>query len=78
MARAYVAGDLRLHGVHPGDPYEALELLQSRLRFRKPTPAEALSLVRGLGLSHLQVPRRRRRRSTCRAGAGRWRGCGTR
>jgi cyclopropane-fatty-acyl-phospholipid synthase len=21
MARAYVSGDLRLHGVHPGDPY---------------------------------------------------------
>lgn len=56
MARAYVAGDLRLRGVHPGDPYEALKLLQSHLRFRKPTPAEALSLVRGLGLSNLKPP----------------------
>ena len=29
MARAYVAGDLRLHGVHPGDPYDALGLLRT-------------------------------------------------
>ncbi len=56
MARAYVSGDLRLHGVHPGDPYEALVLLQSRLRFRKPTPSEALTLVRGLGISNLKPP----------------------
>jgi cyclopropane-fatty-acyl-phospholipid synthase len=56
MARAYVAGDLRLHGVHPGDPYDALVALQSHLRFRTPSPAEALSIVRGLGLSHLRPP----------------------
>ena len=36
MARAYVSGDLQVHGVHPGDPYEALKLLQNHLRFRKP------------------------------------------
>ena len=47
MARAYVAGDLVLHGVHPGDPYDALKLLQSHLRFRTPTAAEAFTLVRG-------------------------------
>jgi cyclopropane-fatty-acyl-phospholipid synthase len=56
MARAYVSGDLRLHGVHPGDPYDALVALQSHLRFRTPTPAEALAIVRGLGLSHLRPP----------------------
>jgi cyclopropane-fatty-acyl-phospholipid synthase len=56
MARAYVAGDLRLQGTHPGDPYDALKLLQNHLRFRKPTPAEALTLVRGLGLSNLKPP----------------------
>ncbi len=56
MARAYVAGDLRLHGVHPGNPYDALRLLQSHLRFRKPTPAEALTLVRGLGIANLKPP----------------------
>lgn len=56
MARAYVAGDLRLHGVHPGDPYDAMKVLQNHLRFRKPTAAEALTLVRGLGISNLKPP----------------------
>jgi cyclopropane-fatty-acyl-phospholipid synthase len=56
MARAYVAGDLDLHGVHPGDPYDALKLLQNHLSFRRPSPAEALRLVRGLGISNLKPP----------------------
>jgi cyclopropane-fatty-acyl-phospholipid synthase len=56
MSRAYVAGDLLIEGVHPGDPYDALVLLQDRLRFRRPRPAEAVSLLRGLGLSRLRLP----------------------
>src|SRR5688572_2192677 len=56
MARAYVAGDLLLHGVHPGDPYDALVLLQNNLSFRAPAPSEALELVRSLGLSTLRPP----------------------
>jgi cyclopropane-fatty-acyl-phospholipid synthase len=56
MARAYVSGDLRIHGVHPGDPYEALTFLQSRMKFRKPSAAEALSLIRGLGIANLKPP----------------------
>ncbi|MBA2956482.1 methyltransferase domain-containing protein [Nocardioides sp. MAH-18] len=56
MARAYVQGDLALHGVHPGDPYEALRLLQNHTKFRRPTPAEALSIVRGLGFDKLKPP----------------------
>ncbi|WP_244929140.1 cyclopropane-fatty-acyl-phospholipid synthase family protein [Nocardioides sp. W7] len=56
MARAYVAGDLHLTGVHPGDPYDAMLLLMNHLRFRTPTPAEALHLVRGLGLGNLLRP----------------------
>jgi cyclopropane-fatty-acyl-phospholipid synthase len=56
MARAYVSGDLDMHGVHPGDPYEALKLLQNHLNFRRPSAAEALALVRGLGLSNLKPP----------------------
>ncbi|MEI5674519.1 MULTISPECIES: class I SAM-dependent methyltransferase [unclassified Nocardioides] len=56
MARAYVAGDLELHGVHPGDPYDAMKLLQNHLRFRKPTAAEALHLLRGLGIANLKPP----------------------
>ncbi|WP_347565694.1 class I SAM-dependent methyltransferase [Nocardioides sp. IC4_145] len=56
MARAYVSGDLEVHGVHPGDPYDAMTLLMNHLRFRKPTPAEAVRLVRGLGINHLKPP----------------------
>jgi cyclopropane-fatty-acyl-phospholipid synthase len=56
MARAYVSGDLQVHGVHPGDPYEAMRLLQNHLRFRKPSAAEAVTLLRGLGLSNLKPP----------------------
>jgi len=56
MARAYVQGDLALHGVHPGDPYEALRLLQNHTKFRRPSPAEALGIVRGLGFDKLKPP----------------------
>lgn len=54
FSRAYVAGDLELEGVHPGDPYELMRLVQSNLSFRRPSPAEAVTLLRSLGLSHLK------------------------
>jgi len=56
MARAYVAGDLEIEGAHPGDPYDAMVLLMNQLRFRKPTPGEAVRIVRGLGINHLKPP----------------------
>ena len=56
MARAYVSGDLTLEGVHPGDPYEAMLLLQREAGFKIPPPAEAFAIVRGLGWSHLKPP----------------------
>jgi cyclopropane-fatty-acyl-phospholipid synthase len=56
MARAYITGDLELQGVHPGDPYEALRLLEDSLRLRLPSPAEALTLIRGLGWQRLRPP----------------------
>ncbi len=56
MTRAYVAGDLELHGVHPGDPYELMVLAMSRLSFRTPSPGEALRLLRGIGLRRLVPP----------------------
>ncbi|GAB2677899.1 class I SAM-dependent methyltransferase [Thalassiella azotivora] len=48
LARAYVTGDLELHGVHPGDPYEALKLL-GQWRFRRPTPGQARDILRMMG-----------------------------
>jgi cyclopropane-fatty-acyl-phospholipid synthase len=56
LGRAYVSGDLDVSGVHPGDPYEALREIQAGLRFRRPSPGEAITLLRGLGLSHLRPP----------------------
>ncbi len=55
LSRAYVSGDLELRGVHPGDPYEALRVLR-QAKIRRPTPAEVLSLVRGLGWDRLLPP----------------------
>lgn len=56
LARAYVAGDMDLVGVHPGDPYEAFSLLMNHTKFRRPAAAEALAIVRSLGFSHLKPP----------------------
>src|SRR3954447_21386353 len=54
FGRAYVAGDVEVVGVHPGDPYEAFRLIASKLSFRRPNPVEALSLLRSLGIGHLR------------------------
>jgi cyclopropane-fatty-acyl-phospholipid synthase len=56
LGRAYVTGDLVVTGIHPGDPYDALVMLQKGLKFRRPTAAEAMKLLTGLGLSHLKPP----------------------
>jgi cyclopropane-fatty-acyl-phospholipid synthase len=56
LARAYITGDLEIEGVHPGDPYEAMRLLQKGLKLRRPSPAEALELLRTVGLSNLRPP----------------------
>ncbi|MCW2853868.1 MAG: methyltransferase protein [Nocardioides sp.] len=56
LARAYVAGDLVVHGVHPGNPYELMSLLKDHTKFRKVSPGEILTLVRGLGISNLKPP----------------------
>jgi cyclopropane-fatty-acyl-phospholipid synthase len=55
MARAYIKGDLEVDGVHPGDPYEALRLIDDDLVMRRPAPSEALHWLRSLGL-HTLVP----------------------
>jgi cyclopropane-fatty-acyl-phospholipid synthase len=52
LARAYVSGDLEVSGVHPGDPYEALRLLQG-WRFRVPPPSTLVDLGRRVGLRGL-------------------------
>jgi cyclopropane-fatty-acyl-phospholipid synthase len=59
LARAYVSGDLDVSGVHPGDPFDALMAIKggsTGLKFRVPSPVEALGLVRAVGISHLKPP----------------------
>ena len=56
LARAYVSGDLVLHGTHPGDPYEAMTKLKDHTKFRAPSPSELVAIVRGLGLQNLKPP----------------------
>ncbi|PKW25461.1 class I SAM-dependent methyltransferase [Phycicoccus duodecadis] len=55
LARAYVAGDLTVHGVHPGDPYDVLRDL-AEVRFRRPGKDQVLELSRTLGLKALTPP----------------------
>ena len=56
LGRAYVSGDLVVTGVHPGDPYDGLKALQKGLKLRRPSPAELVRIVSGLGISHLKPP----------------------
>jgi len=54
LARAYVAGDLELHGVHPGDPYELLRGLAENLDFKLPPPRVLVDIVRSIGIERLK------------------------
>jgi cyclopropane-fatty-acyl-phospholipid synthase len=56
LARAYLQGDLDVEGVHPGDPYEGLRVIEDDLRMQRPSPAEALEWARSLGLRTLRPP----------------------
>ena len=56
IGRAYVTGDLTLSGAHPGDPYEALKVLKRGLKFRRPSPTEAVALLRSVGIANLRPP----------------------
>ena len=54
LARAYIAGDLEVHGVHPGDPYPLLRALADDLVFTMPAPRVMAQIVRSIGLQHLR------------------------
>lgn len=56
MARAYVAGDLELVGVHPGDPYPMLRMMATDLAWRRPDPRTTARVVRSLGAARLVPP----------------------
>ncbi|MCH9667243.1 MAG: class I SAM-dependent methyltransferase [Actinomycetia bacterium] len=54
LARAYVAGDLDLQGVHPGDPYDLLAALTKKLVFKRPRARVLANIVRSIGIEHLK------------------------
>ncbi|HET8778804.1 MAG TPA: hypothetical protein VFM66_01935, partial [Agromyces sp.] len=54
LARAYIAGDLDISGVHPGDPYELLKALADDLVFKLPPPRVMAHIVRSIGIEHLR------------------------
>lgn len=56
FARAYVAGDLDVEGVHPGDPYDLLRAVEALMEPMRPSPAEAVRVVRSFGRLALSMP----------------------
>ncbi|TFC79531.1 methyltransferase domain-containing protein [Cryobacterium cheniae] len=54
LARAYITGDLEVHGVHPGDPYELLQALTGDLVFKLPPPRVTAHIIRSIGARHLR------------------------
>jgi cyclopropane-fatty-acyl-phospholipid synthase len=54
LARAYIAGDLEIHGVPPGDPYELLKALADSLVFTRPPPRMMVDIIRSIGVEHLR------------------------
>lgn len=56
LARAYVSGDLLMHGVHPGDPYPLLNLIVGSTDFSRPKPLDLVRIVKGLGVRNFVPP----------------------
>ena len=57
LARAYVSGDLEMHGTHPGDPYPLLSMILEKTDFSRPSLTEIAALVRRLGISNFTPPK---------------------
>lgn len=56
LARAYLAGDVELRGVHPGDPYDLFRALKHGAGFVAPSPRQVADLVRALGWRSFTPP----------------------
>jgi cyclopropane-fatty-acyl-phospholipid synthase len=55
LGRAYVAGDLSIEGVDPGDPYPLLRLFED-VRWHRPPLREMPALARSVGIGSLRPP----------------------
>ena len=56
LGRAYVAGDVTVEGIEPGDPYQLLRIFEDEVRFQRPPLAEIPALARSLGIKSLRPP----------------------
>ncbi len=56
FARAYVAGDLEVDGVHPGDPYPLLRLMTELLEPPRPAMGDVVRALRSFGSLALTLP----------------------
>jgi cyclopropane-fatty-acyl-phospholipid synthase len=54
LARAYIAGDLDIRGVHPGDPYALLDAMTDRLQFKRPPARQLVTIIRSIGIEHFK------------------------
>ncbi|WP_255577046.1 class I SAM-dependent methyltransferase [Cryobacterium sp. 1639] len=54
FARAYIAGDLEIRGVHPGDPYALLAALADSLVFTRPPVRMLADIIRSIGVDRLR------------------------
>lgn len=53
LVRAYVAGDLDITGVHPGDPYDVILALSDKMDFKRPPARVLANIVASIGVEHL-------------------------
>ncbi|MBT0567224.1 class I SAM-dependent methyltransferase [Williamsia sp. CHRR-6] len=54
LARAYISGDLVLHGAHPGDPYDGLRAVGEKVSFTRPSTLTMANITRSLGIEHFK------------------------
>ena len=76
MARAYVSGEMDARGVHPGDPYDVLKVMED-LQLRRPSADASSHRSRGRSGGNGCVPSHPHRRRRCHGGAGSPKVCGT-
>lgn len=56
LVRAYLSGDLELHGIAPGNPYELLNLFMTDFEVKRPQFAKVARIAGSLGIKNLQMP----------------------
>lgn len=54
LVRAYISGDLELHGVEPGDPYPLLASLADWFDIKRPPARVLANVVRSIGVEQLK------------------------